>query len=88
MLCVQRRMPPRQELASFATIKTNALLVTPESGLVLVGTSVTPPLVETKFLIALMQITESNTLKPWDTYCAIKRNRVCVHESDFSDSEP
>ena len=79
MLCVQRRMPPKQELASFATIKTNALLVTPESGLVLVGTSVTPPLVETKLLIALMQITESNTLKPWDTYlCNKKKPSMCA----------
>ena len=55
-----------QELVSLATIKTIARAVTPESGLVQVGTLITPT------RVALMpkpdQITETSTLKSWDTY--------------------
>ena len=55
------------ELVSFLTNKTTALPVTPESGLVLEDTPMTPTRVETKLQPGAGQITETSTLKQWDT---------------------
>ena len=55
---------PKQGSDSFATTKTTAVPVTPESDLVLEGIMMTPTRVETR--LHMNQIMETNTSRPWD----------------------
>ena len=59
------RIIPEQESVSLLTTKMIVLAVTPESGLVLEDTMMTPTRVETRHDIT--QIMETNTSRPWDT---------------------
>ena len=64
----------KHDLAFLVTNKMTAVLVTPESGLVLEGLLMTSTRVVTKLHIG--QIMESNTSKPWVTsWCSDKENR-------------
>ena len=56
---------PKEGLDSFATIKTTAIPVTPESGLVLEDTMMTVTRVETKLHLVAIMGTRSS--RPWST---------------------
>ena len=64
-----KALPPSEqpELVSLVTNKTTALAVTPESGLVLEDTPMTPTRVETKLYPWTGQIMGTSTSKQWDT---------------------
>ena len=64
---IPRTLSEQRELVSLVTNKTTALLVTPESGLVLEEAPMTPTRVETKLLPGAGQIMEKSTSKQWDT---------------------
>ena len=76
MLYVALMQLPKQESASFATMKMPALPVTPESGLVPEDTTMTPTRVGTRLYI--VQITEIKTSRPWDTSLCNKTDTVPV----------
>ena len=60
----------KQESVFLVTRETSALTVTPESGLVLEDTMMTPTRVEMR--PHMEQIMETNTSRPWDTSWLIK----------------
>ena len=64
---IPQKPSEQRELVSLVTNKTTALAVTPESGLVLEETPMTPTRVETKLLPGQGQIMEASTSKQWDT---------------------
>ena len=80
MLCLATMMPPKQESVSLATIKTNANLVTPESGLGLEDGMTTPTRVETKQVND--QIMGTSISRQWDTsLCSESWQLIQQHES-------
>ena len=68
---------PKQESVSLVTTQTAAITVTPESGLVLEGNTMTPTRVETRLHIP--QIMATSTSRPWDTSWSSKKE-LNLHE--------
>ena len=63
---------PKRELVSLLTIKMSVALVTPESGLALQGTLMTPTRVATKQSLCTEQIMATSTSKRWDIFSSNK----------------
>ena len=65
-LCLTEVTMAKQESVSLVITKTTVQLATPGSGLVLVGYTTWPTLVETR--LHMEEITETSTSKPWATF--------------------
>ena len=68
----------KQESASLVTSKMIATAVTPELGLVQAGVLITPTPVET--WQGTLQIMETNTSRPWDTFWSSEKNRLVAFQ--------
>ena len=79
MLMVSTWTTPKQESVYLVTMKTAAIVVTPELGLVLEENMITTTRVETK--LCTMVIITISTSRPWDTsWCSDKkppRKKIC-----------